>query len=406
MASFPVVNGVTVLMAPPDGVTPDFDNPRQNRWLQHYLAFGIGGPLALAFLCQRYYTKLYLSKGLQIDDAFMFLGWIMSVATQAILTYSIAQDGMCAHAWEMSLERFERYSIFVYVAAPVYQLCNGFTKLSLLCIYLQLSPQRCFRLVTWLSIVLVALYTVTIAVIMLFHCSPVRKAFDLRIQTGACLDAGILYMATAVSNILTDVMLFLLPTPMVLRLEMDRAQKMGAIAIFGIASATVATSIVRLVYLPATLRSTDPSWDAAPANVWTFVEGNLFVICGCMPTVRRFARHLCPGWFGTNSPAASKNSAQSTLVTWGAGRTRPRTRRHRRWSQFEDPSEMELVQRGGACEDKTAEHSVEAVNRSGAHVEQGPKRPQDNRSTTSADTNSAKTEHYTETDGEAKNDNG
>ncbi|KAM3428194.1 hypothetical protein NHJ13734_008693 [Beauveria thailandica] len=404
MASFPVVNGETVLMAPPDGVTPDFDNPRQNHRLQHYLAFGIGGPLALAFLCQRYYTKLYLSKGLQIDDAFIFLGWIMSVATQAILTYSIAQGGMCAHAWEMPLERFERYSIFVYVAAPVYQLCNGFTKLSLLCIYLQLSPQRCFRLVTWLSIVLVVLYTFTIAVIMLFHCSPVRKAFDLRIQTGACLDSGILYMATAVSNILTDVILFLLPTPMVLRLEMDRAQKMGAIAIFGIASATVATSIARLVYLPATLRSTDPSWDAAPANVWTFVEGNLFVICGCMPTVRRFARHLCSGWFGTNSPAASKNSAQSTLVTWGASRTR--TRRHRRWSQFEYASEMELVQRGGACEDKTAEHSVEAVNRSGAHVEQGLKRPQDNRSMTSADTNSAKTEHHTETDGEAKNANG
>ncbi|KAM3540073.1 hypothetical protein ARSEF1564_006989 [Beauveria bassiana] len=400
MASFPVANSVTVLMTPPDGVTPDFDNPLQNHWLQHYLAFGIGGPLALAFLCQRYYTKLYLSKGLQIDDAFMFLGWIMSVATRAILTYSIAQGGMCAHAWEMPLKRFERYSIFVYVAAPVYQLCNGFTKLSLLCIYLQLSPQRCFRLATWLSIVLVALYTVAIAIIMLFHCNPVRKAFDLRIQTGACLDAGILYMATAVSNILTDVMLFLLPTPMVLRLEMDRAQKMGAIAIFGIASVTVATSIVRLVYLPATLRSTDPSWDAAPAKVWTFVH---FVICGSRPTVRRFARHLCPGWFGTNSPAISKNSAQSTLVTWGASRMR--TRRHRRWSQFEDASEMELVQRGGACEGKTAEHSFEAVNKSGADAEQGPKRPQDNRSTASADTNSAKTEHHTETDGEAENDN-
>ncbi|KAM0668756.1 hypothetical protein ACQRIU_002318 [Beauveria bassiana] len=349
---------------------------RRNHWLQHYLAFGIGGPLASAFLCQRYYTKLYLSKGLQIDDAFMFLGWIMSVATQAILTYSIAQGGIIPI--NLALQ-------FVYVAAPVYQLCNGFTKLSLLCIYLQLSPQRCFRLATWLSIVLVALYTVAIAIIMLFHCNPVRKAFDLRIQTGACLDAGILYMATAVSNILTDVMLFLLPTPMVLRLEMDRAQKMGAIAI------------------SASLRSTDPSWDAAPANVWTFVEGNLFVICGCMPTVRRFARHLCPGWFGTNSPAISKNSAQSTLVTWGASRMR--TRRHRRWSQFEDASEMELVQRGGACEGKTAEHSFEAVNKSGADAEQGPKRPQDNRSTTSADTNSAKTEHHTETDGEARNDN-
>ncbi|KAM3509689.1 hypothetical protein MY11210_006195 [Beauveria gryllotalpidicola] len=286
MASFPVANGVTVLMAPPDGVTPDFDNPRQNRALAAAL------------------------------PAFMFLGWIMPVATQAILTYSIAQGGMCAHAWEMPLERFERYSTFVYVAAPV-SLRSAVS-----------ASRRGRASSSW------ALYTVAIAVIMLFHCSPVCKAFDLRMQTGACLDTGILYMSTAVSNILSDVMLFLLPTPIVLHLEMDRAQKMGAIANFGIASATVATSIEH--------RS----------------------VVGCR-----------------NSPVASKNSAQSTLVTWGVGRAR----RHRRWSQFEDASEMKLVQRGGACEDKTAEHSVEAVNRPGADVEQGLKRPQDNRRPTSAE---------------------
>lgn len=365
MASFPVVNGVTVLMRPPDGVTPDFDHPQQNHRLQHFLAFGIGGPLALAFLCQRIYTKLYLSKGLQMDDAFMFLGWIMSLATQALLTYSILEGGMCAHAWEMPLERFERYSIFVFVAAPVYQLCNGFTKLSLLCIYLQLSPQGRFRIATWVSIVIVTAYTAVITLLMLFHCNPVRKAFDVRIQTGGCLDAGILYMATAVSNIITDVMLFLLPTPMVLRLAMDRAQKVGAIAIFAIASATVATSIVRLVYLPATLRSTDPSWDAAPANVWTFVEGNLFVICGSMPTARRFARHLFPGLFGTNSPAASKDSGKSTLVTWGGSRTR----KHRRYSQFEDASEMELFAIGGADTSK-AEQGVDGTDSAGTEADQ------------------------------------
>ncbi|KAJ6779881.1 hypothetical protein PWT90_09377 [Aphanocladium album] len=369
MSSFPVINGVTVLMPPPEGVTPNFDHPRQNFWLEHYLVFAIGAPLALMFLCQRFYTKIYLSKGLQIDDAFMFLGWIMSLATQAVLTYSIAEGGMCAHAWEMPLERFERYSVFTYIAAPVYQLCNGFTKLSLLSIYLQLSPQRWFRIATWTGIVIVTLYTTVITAIMIFHCDPVRKAFDFKIQTGSCLDAGILYMATAVSNIITDVMLFLLPTPMVMRLEMDRAQKIGAIAIFGIASATVATSIVRLVYLPATLKSVDPSWDAAPADVWTFVEGNLFIICGSMPTVRRFVRHFFPNLFGVNSPLPSKDSAQSTIVTWGFGRTRKR----QRYSQFEeDVNEMELFQDGGDAhqDSKTADGKVEGVDSTSTNMEQ------------------------------------
>lgn len=74
-----------VLMTPSGGVTPDFDNPRQNHWLQHYLVFGIGGPLALAFLCQRYYTKLYLSKGLQIDDGARRTG---SVEMQSLTNFA------------------------------------------------------------------------------------------------------------------------------------------------------------------------------------------------------------------------------------------------------------------------------------------------------------------------------
>lgn len=68
MASFPVTNGVTTFIAPPPGVVPNFDHPQQQKWLEHYLVFAIGAPLAFLALCQRYYTKIYLSKGLQIDD--------------------------------------------------------------------------------------------------------------------------------------------------------------------------------------------------------------------------------------------------------------------------------------------------------------------------------------------------
>lgn len=68
MSGFPVTNGVTTVVPPPEGYVVDFDNPQQRMLLQHYLVFGIGGPLALIALCQRYYTKIWLSKGLQIDD--------------------------------------------------------------------------------------------------------------------------------------------------------------------------------------------------------------------------------------------------------------------------------------------------------------------------------------------------
>ena len=68
MSGYPVVNGVTVLVLPPAGVVPDFDHPEQNKRLTHFLVFGIGAPLAFLALCQRFYTKLFLSQGLQLDD--------------------------------------------------------------------------------------------------------------------------------------------------------------------------------------------------------------------------------------------------------------------------------------------------------------------------------------------------
>ena len=68
MAAFPVIDGVTVFREPPEGYVVDFANPAQQKVLDHYLVFGIGGPLAFIALLQRYYTKIWLSKGLQVDD--------------------------------------------------------------------------------------------------------------------------------------------------------------------------------------------------------------------------------------------------------------------------------------------------------------------------------------------------
>ncbi|KAF6818778.1 hypothetical protein CSOJ01_01731 [Colletotrichum sojae] len=327
------------VIPPPPGVTVDFDNPRQQKVLEHYLIFGVGGTLAFVALCQRFYTKIFLSKGLHIDDAFMFLGWAASVVTQAMLVASIAEGGMCAHAWEMPISRFQRYSIIVYVTAPVFMLCNGFTKLSLLTFYLQLSPQKWFRIFVWIGIAIVSLYTGCITLLMLFHCNPVRKSFDVSVTGGSCLDVGVLYIATAVSNIATDVMLFLLPLPMIINLRMKTAQKVGAMLVFAVGSVTIATSVTRLVLLPPLLTSLDPSWDAAPANIWTFIEGNLFVICGSMPTLRKFFKHFAPKLMGSSSNPSSYGAPYH--VSYANQATSATKNRHR--SHYEPfPEENEL----------------------------------------------------------------
>lgn len=68
MADFPVVDGVTVLLPPPEGYEVDFDNPQSHFKTEHYVIFGLMGPVAFFCLLQRLYSKHFLAAGLQLDD--------------------------------------------------------------------------------------------------------------------------------------------------------------------------------------------------------------------------------------------------------------------------------------------------------------------------------------------------
>ncbi|KAF4924906.1 hypothetical protein CGCVW01_v003840 [Colletotrichum viniferum] len=290
-------------MSPPEGYVVDFENPQRQSVFEHYLVFGILGPLALVCLVQRFYTKLVFSDGPKIDDALMLIAWICSIAMQSLQTWSCAIGGLGHHAWEMPLDVWAKQALVSYIVAPIFICANGSTKASLFFAYLKISPLPWYRRAITAGIVMVFCYTVVIASMLLFGTWPIRANWDPYVEVSEAhrpLNSAMLYMAIATSNIVSDVVLFLIPIPMVLRLQMRPVVKVGALIMFGIGSLTVTTSVVRMVYLQAMLKSTDTAWVAAPANVWSFVEVNLFIICGSMPTLRRFFRSIAPKIIGSS----------------------------------------------------------------------------------------------------------
>ena len=80
-------------------------------------------------------------------------------------------------------------------------------------------------------------YNIALVFPLIFTCTPVMKNFDVFITGGTCLNRTPLYMATAVLNMATDVLLLILPIPMILKLQMPKIQKAGLICIFGVGSA-------------------------------------------------------------------------------------------------------------------------------------------------------------------------
>jgi hypothetical protein len=98
------INGVTVVMPPPEGYVVDFDNPQRTGTPAVYFIAGFGGALSLIFFVQRLYVKLFLAGGLQLDDcmfrAVSSMGYEQSSSWLTLLNHSPSNSfrGMQTHS--------------------------------------------------------------------------------------------------------------------------------------------------------------------------------------------------------------------------------------------------------------------------------------------------------------------
>jgi hypothetical protein len=124
----------------------------------------------------------------------------------------------------------------VITAAVLYVPCLGLAKFSLLLFYYRMSRLRWLRTLSIVVMVVVVGYSVSTVFALIFPCHPIRKSWDVTVVDGSCINRGAVYLVQAITNIVTDVILLLLPIPMVWRLQMPVIQKFGLVFIFVVGS--------------------------------------------------------------------------------------------------------------------------------------------------------------------------
>lgn len=109
----------------------------------------------------------------------------------------------------------------------------------MLTVCFRLSPFGWFRTWTMIALGIVISHTLILVFCMIFSCIPVQKSWDLSFpqSEGSCINVVALYFATAIANIFTDVILLVIPIPLIMGLNMPKIQKIGVLIIFIFASA-------------------------------------------------------------------------------------------------------------------------------------------------------------------------
>jgi hypothetical protein len=137
-------------------------------------------------------------------------------------------------------------------------------------------------------------------------CTPVSYFWNPSIG-GHCLSRLGVWFANASINIITDIVICLMPVPVLNRLSLPRKQKYALIAVFCLGLFVCLTSILRLKALYQISISTDVTWDNTPAAYWSSLECNCSVVAACLPTLRKSISRFFPSFFSSPSNSDSNH---------------------------------------------------------------------------------------------------
>ncbi|PYI14314.1 hypothetical protein BO86DRAFT_389552 [Aspergillus japonicus CBS 114.51] len=300
----------------------------------------VGIAVCTPLLVMRVYTKIRIMKKFWWDDVCLICAWVISMATQGTIIYGFEHAHIGVHIWFLTPDQINTYLKVVVSAATIYISSLALAKIALLMLYHRLlSMIRFWKYVINGVAIFIIAYSIALTLALIFACHPVGRNWDVTDTTGGCISRPGIYMATAVTNTLSDVVLILIPVPIVMKLTLPTVQKVGIFGMFLVGCLTIVTSIVRLATLWPLVTSVDPTYKLALASVFIVIEANFIIICGCLPYFRQFLRFHCPWLIGIHSSTAESHSRGSST-----GETPPCKARKPGLSQLQDDIGMALTE--------------------------------------------------------------
>lgn len=124
----------------------------------------------------------------------------------------------------------------------VYLFTLAFAKLALLMLYYRLLHVLwAWEYIIYALAFIIIGYTLSLALAIIFACSPIQKSWDVTITYGHCINRPVIYLMTTVTNTTSDVVLLLIPFYIVRGLRLPLIQKVGVAFLLGLGSLWVFT---------------------------------------------------------------------------------------------------------------------------------------------------------------------
>ncbi|KAF6807442.1 integral membrane protein [Colletotrichum sojae] len=308
--------------------------------------------VALLCLVLRMYVRLVKIRKTWWDDWLMVGAAVFCIGVTICVILATELYGWKLHVWDIPLSKIRESRQISMAAQTLFLFASGLSKLSILCSYLRIAaPGTWFTRLTWVTGVIVFLLTWIFLIVLWTQCAyatshypisttllskertpanlqlllrPIWHYWTLFADWGNCIAEWPPLAGQGITTVATDIAVYLLPLPTLFKLQMPMLQRISLAALFGLGFVVVVAGIVRtywVIYVEVNY-VTDPSydltWDSYNIWIWTALEANLAIICGCAPAIRRLF---------TKGGSQSQFKVGSSVKTIGSsGKKRDRAR--------------------------------------------------------------------------------
>ncbi|KAL3477450.1 hypothetical protein BJX99DRAFT_246211 [Aspergillus californicus] len=236
----------------------------------------------------RFYTRYTQRVENGIDDYLMIPALIASLAQSALYIYLVKRGGVGYHLDYVA--RTPSKLVILQKGLYANQILDfPFTvtpaKISILLFYVRIFPVRKFRIFTYIVGAIVLGHGIGVLLAAIFQCSPIAYTWDKAIVGGSCFNQEAFFRYVSPPNILTDVVILVMPLPYVWKLHTHVGHKVALTGVFLLGSLGTVASILRMTIFFQESALTDPTWTSVKLGIWTILECGIIIIAACLPSI-------------------------------------------------------------------------------------------------------------------------
>ena len=237
----------------------------------------------------RFIARHLSEAGLWWDDwtilGAMVLTWGTCISIIVGTNHGFGQHAAAQGDLENRLTNTQLWFKNFYAYETIYTVAVFLAKMSILLFYSRIFKERRFLIALRSTFALVISWFVAIEIVVLAECRPVSALWDPTVPGGYCIDIQSFLLGAGIPNVILNVIVLLLPLPMIWTLEIEKKHKIALSSVFMLGGFVVIVSIVRVVVLART-QEVDVTWEFVDAGIWTSVEPAIAVCSACLPILR------------------------------------------------------------------------------------------------------------------------